>query len=76
MSTTNINQLIVKSSKIRKNILKAAYLAGSSSSHFGGALSSVDILTALYFSEMNISIDNINDQSRDRFIFSSRNMDK
>ncbi len=70
MSTTNINQLIVKSSKIRKNILKAAYLAGSSSSHFGGALSSVDILTALYFSEMNISIDNINDQSRDRFILS------
>ena len=70
MLTDDINKLTATASKIRKNILKAAYLAGSSSSHFGGALSSVDLLTTLYFSEMNLSKSNVTQQNRDRFILS------
>ena len=70
MTAIDISQLTTISSNIRKNILKAAYLAGSNSSHFGGALSSVDLLTVLYFLEMNLSKKNVNEQSRDRFILS------
>ena len=70
MLTKDISNLNAIALKIRKNILKAAYLAGSNSSHFGGALSSVDLLTTLYFSEMNLNSNNINEQNRDRFILS------
>ena len=70
MSAIKISELPTIASKIRKNILQAAYLAGSSSSHFGGALSSVDLLTTLYFSEMNLSKTNLKEQSRDRFVLS------
>ena len=51
---------------IRKNIIKMIYEA--SSGHPGGALSCADILTVLYFSEMNI--ENPNDENRDRFVLS------
>ena len=53
---------------IRKNILKMVYKA--SSGHPGGALSCVDILTALYFEEMNVDSKNLGNPDRDRFILS------
>lgn len=53
---------------IRKNILKMIYTA--SSGHPGGALSCVEILTALYFSEMNVDIKNPHEKNRDRLILS------
>ena len=38
--------------------------------HPGGSLSIADILTVLYFKEMNIDPKNLKDENRDRFILS------
>ena len=38
--------------------------------HPGGSLSIVDILTVLYFNEMNINKDNLKDCNRDRLVLS------
>ena len=43
---------------VRKNILDFALSAGASSSHFGGALSSVEIVSCLYSHVMNINKEN------------------
>ena len=42
----------------------------AASGHIGGSLSSMDILTALYFGEMNIDPNNPGDENRDRFVLS------
>jgi len=54
--------------KIRRNIIKMINEAGSG--HPGGSLSATDILTYLYFSEMDIDIDNPERKGRDRFVLS------
>jgi len=53
---------------IRNDIIEMNYRAGSG--HPGGALSSADIITALYFHEMNIDPKRPNWADRDRFILS------
>jgi transketolase len=58
------------SKKIRENILKMAYSAGSSSAHIGGALSIADILSFLFVNKMKIEVKNPLDENRDRFILS------
>ncbi len=55
---------------LRKNILKMAFEAGSSSSHLGGALSIVEIISFLFCHQMRIDKKNINWDDRDRFILS------
>jgi len=55
---------------LRKNILKMAFEAGSSSSHLGGALSIVEIVSFLFSYQMRIDRKNINWEDRDRFILS------
>lgn len=62
------NFLIEKSKNIRMNLLKAIYKAGSG--HPGGSLSAVDILTYLYFEEMNVNPQNPNMEGRDKFVLS------
>ena len=42
------------SQEIKKKILKMAYVAGAHSSHLGGALSIVDIISFLFCNYMNI----------------------
>lgn len=54
--------------KIRVDIIKAIYNAGSG--HPGGSLSATDIITALYFAEMNIDPENPKMEGRDRFVLS------
>lgn len=54
--------------KIRKDIVEMVYYAKSG--HPGGSLSATDILTVLYFNEMNLSKENIYDENRDRFVLS------
>ena len=54
--------------KIRGGILEAVYNAKSG--HPGGALSIVDILTVLYFNQMNIDPNDPKKADRDRFILS------
>lgn len=64
----DINFLKDKSKEFRKVILKITNHAGMG--HVGGSLSEVDILTALYFSVMNIDPSNPSWDDRDRFILS------
>ena len=54
--------------EIRKDIIEAVY--NGKSGHPGGALSCADILTVLYFNEMNIKKDEPNYEKRDRFVLS------
>jgi len=53
---------------IRISIIKAINAAGSG--HPGGSLSAADIVTALYFKEMNIDAGNPKAEDRDKFILS------
>ena len=62
------SELKEKALNIRRDIIEMVYMA--SSGHPGGALSIADILTVLYFLEMNISPLTPKDENRDRFILS------
>ncbi|MFD3155723.1 transketolase [Haloimpatiens sp. FM7330] len=53
---------------IRKDIV--TMLTESASGHPGGSLSAVEIVTSLYFNEMNIDCKNPHDPNRDRFVLS------
>ena len=53
---------------IRKNIVKT--VTESKSGHPGGSLSSVEFATAIYFTQMDITKDNISTTNRDRFVLS------
>ena len=54
--------------EVRKSIVTAVHAAGAG--HPGGSLSSADIMTYLYFEEMNIDPKNPTDPDRDRFVLS------
>jgi transketolase len=54
--------------EVRKSIVKMTYEAKSG--HPGGSLSATEILTYLYFKEMNIDPSNPNWPDRDRFVLS------
>ncbi len=56
--------------EIRRKSLDLAFNAGAKASHFGGGVSSVDILATLYFAVMNYDTDNPTWESRDRFFLS------
>ncbi len=64
----DINLLSQTATEIRKNIV--TMIAAAKSGHPGGSLSSVDILTALYFHQMNIDPSNLTMANRDRFVLS------
>ncbi|WP_035292362.1 transketolase [Clostridium sp. KNHs214] len=53
---------------VRKDII--TMITQSASGHPGGSLSEVEILTTLYFKEMNINPQNPQDPDRDRFVLS------
>jgi len=56
--------------EMRKNILKMSLAAGASSSHFGGSLSTVELLATLYNSVLKFDVSNPLWEDRDRFILS------
>ena len=64
----DIKELTKKAVEIRKGIIEAVYWAQSG--HPGGSLSVADILTVLYFNEMNIDEKNPNWEDRDRLVLS------
>lgn len=68
MKITDINELKGISKKIRKDIIEEVYSANSG--HPGGALSIADILTVLYFNQMNIDPQKPDDENRDRLVLS------
>ncbi|MBR2577465.1 MAG: transketolase, partial [Erysipelotrichaceae bacterium] len=53
---------------IRRNIVQMVYDAQSG--HPGGSLGCADILTYLYFVEMDVNKDNVKSANRDRFVLS------
>lgn len=57
-----------KAIEVRKNILKMIYTAQSG--HPGGSLSAADMMTALYFHELNVDPENPGWDDRDRFVLS------
>ena len=68
MKITEIEELKQKANDIRIGIIEAVY--GAKSGHPGGSLSCADILTVLYFNQMNIDPKKPNDEARDRFVLS------
>ena len=67
---SKIKEIKELAKKIRKNILKMSLAAGASSSHFGGSLSTVEILSTLYNNVLNFDSTNPLWEDRDRFILS------
>lgn len=68
MTDINYEQLREKAKDIRIDIIKSLYHAGSG--HPGGSLSAADILTVLYFHEMNVDPDDPKMKGRDKFVLS------
>ena len=66
MMTNEELELMAK--KVRKGIIEAVY--SNNSGHPGGSLSIADILTVLYFKEMNIDPKNPKWEERDRLVLS------
>ena len=68
MKITKVKELEKIANEIRIDIIETVYRAQSG--HPGGSLSCTDILTVLFFNQMNISLENPKDKLRDRFILS------
>ena len=68
MKITDIKELQEITKRIRVNIINQVYEAKSG--HPGGSLSCADILTVLYFNQMNINEKEPKDMLRDRFVLS------
>lgn len=64
----DIKALEKTAAEVRVGVVKAIHNAGSG--HPGGSLSAADIVTALYFSEMNVDPKNPKMEGRDKFILS------
>ena len=63
-----VKDLELKAKEIRKSIIEEVYSAKSG--HPGGSLSIADIMTVLYFDELNIDEKNPNWEDRDRLVLS------
>ena len=68
MNQDVVKQLSIQAYKIRKGAVTAVYSAKSG--HPGGSLSVADILTYLYFHEMNVDPADPRNEDRDRFVLS------
>tara|TARA_S200000501_G_scaffold363875_1_gene395331 strand:- start:5161 stop:6018 length:858 start_codon:yes stop_codon:yes gene_type:complete len=66
----SLNKIKKMSFNMRKNILQMAFSAGSSSTHFGGGLSIVDITATLYGAILSFHPKDPEWEERDRFILS------
>ena len=65
---SDITKLREITKNIRKGIIEAVY--SGKSGHPGGSLSIADIMTVLYFYEMNINPEKPKDENRDRLVLS------
>lgn len=64
-----VKELKITAAKCRKNVYRM--LRASGHGHVGGALSSMDVVTALYFYKMNIDPKDPQKKDRDRFLLSA-----
>lgn len=63
-----MNQLKVKAFELRQVVLDMIVRSGGG--HIGGDFSVMETLVALYYNQMNISPENMDDPGRDRFVLS------
>lgn len=63
-----MKELKAKSFELRKNVLDM--IVKAKAGHIGGDFSVMDILVTLYFKQMNISPENMEDPNRDYFVLS------
>ena len=63
IDSVELQNLQEKANNIRKNILDVVYNAASG--HPGGSLSIADVLSVLYFKELNVDINNPKNENRD-----------
>lgn len=68
MDATKKNQLKKIACKVRMGVIEGTFNAKSG--HPGGSLSIADIISYLYFSQMNVDANNPQAQDRDRFVLS------
>lgn len=68
MKITDINELQKIARNVRIGIIESVYNAKSG--HPGGSLSIADIMTVLYFNQMNVDENNPKSNSRDRLVLS------
>lgn len=68
MKIKNVEELKNIAKEIRRGVIDSVYSANSG--HPGGSLSCTDILTVLYFNQMNIDPSKPDDPARDRFVLS------
>ncbi len=66
--TAKVTALKAQAKEVRKNILTMIHTAQSG--HPGGSLSATDMMTALYFSELNLRPEEPKWDDRDRFVLS------
>ena len=68
MTSAKKQELALIANNVRKNIIEGVYNAKCG--HPGGSLSIAEILTYLYFEEMNVDAKNPKMENRDRFVLS------
>lgn len=68
MDSSEKKQLSLKACKVRQHIIEGTFNARSG--HPGGSLSAADVITYLYFKEMNVNPANPKWEDRDRFVLS------
>ena len=68
MNNEKLLELKKLATDVRLGAVEAVY--NGKSGHPGGALSAADIITCLYFSELNINPDDPRNENRDRFVLS------
>jgi len=68
LSNVQEKKIIDLCKRFRKELIKCLHAVGSG--HPGGSLSATEIITTLYFHELNVNPKNPNDPDRDRFILS------
>lgn len=68
MDSSRVKELAILAAKARKCALAGVYHAASG--HPGGSLSIADVLTYLYFEQMNVDPKNPQNPDRDRFVLS------
>lgn len=66
--TVSTKELTKQANLARRNVIETVHYAGAG--HLGGPLSAIDLLTYLYFKEMNINPEDPKGENRDRFVLS------
>ena len=64
----DIDELRLKAIEVRQSLIQTFYEGGGG--HFGGCLSPIELLTALYFHTLRVDPDDPDAPDRDRFVLS------